>query len=89
MQENGFAIILARIIFEDSCMISMRPKDAISYRTKKEQPKRLFLIFCTLCRVILSFVGFTFTQNAASCFLTPSNARWVTATDLLPSLPIP
>ena len=27
-------------------------------------------------------------QGAASCLLTPSNARWVTATNLLPSLPI-
>ena len=31
---------------------------------------------------------YCYPQNAASYLLTPSNARWVTATNLLPSLPI-
>ena len=35
IKENGKAIFLTRITFSDSCMISMRPKDAISYRIKK------------------------------------------------------
>ena len=34
-QENAFGIILTRIFSEDSCMISMRSKDAISYSAKK------------------------------------------------------
>ena len=42
----------------------------------KEQPLGTALFFCL------------YPQNAAPCFLTPSDARWVTATCLLPSLPI-
>ena len=42
----------------------------------KEQSLGTALLFCL------------YPQNAAPCFLTPSDARWVTATYLLPSLPI-
>ena len=75
VQENGFSIILTGIFSEDSCIIPMRPKYAISYRKIKNllrsrNPKRSFNVDINCFYLWHSLFRFHAHSNKPSTTLT-------------------